>query len=360
MDMLIPTSSSFEDFLQKMRNMGYKIKAKTSKGEWRQHITYFEPDKPESSRGIRDSNKFLAGYSRIEIEEKISKFQSLLQEQNREKENIFSDVQNDIESDNGILSNKPKVYYDDVDKISEDVRHDNSKRGKTDKFLAHEIKTMRKQVNDEFYLAFKRSPSIQPNNAKERKQLDTIRRINMKVHTLNFMESYKMYAPGVLEDKMKQILAVRNETAKELDTIRSKLNVMNSYVATINRVKSLKIHIDTQTEIYGKSYLEVEGQTEIQTYNELCEKLKSVNLYQQEQQEIYIGNVEHYSSKYSQLVSELQFISNSLYQCDDIYRIMKACGYENTEELKRYEQVRFAHKNRKEQENLHESERSER
>lgn len=349
MDMLIPTSNDFEDFLQKMRNMGYKIKAKTSKGEWRQHITYFEPDKPDTSRGIRDSNKFLAGYSRLEIEKKISKFRKLSQEQKREEESIFSDIQNDTKNSNYdiTLINKPKVFYDDVDKISDVVRHDKTKRTKVDKLLVSEIKTMRKQVNDDFYSAFKRSSAIQPRTVEERKELDTLKRISLKVHTLNFMESYKIYAPSVLESKMKQILSMRNNTAKELDEIRSKLNVMNSYVATINRANSLKSHIDSQTEIYGKSYTEVEGQTEIQTYDELSDKLKSVNLYQREQQKSYIENVEHYRLMYSQLVSKLQFISNSLYQCDDIYRIMKQCGYENENEIKRYEQIRFVNRNDK-------------
>ena len=359
MDTVIPMSNDFDDFLQKMRNMGYQIKAKTAQGEWRQHITYFEPDKPDGSRGIRDSNKFLTGYSRTEIEDKIIRYKELAQEQKNEEIQIFSDEQNEI-SRSDIPNVISEVVYNDVDEISVDVRYDKSKRSEVDKFLAQDIKTMRKEVNNEYYSAFKRNPNIQPRNFKEKMELDTIRRINMKVHTLNFMETHKTYAPNALEDKMKQILTKRDEVAKELDTARSKLNVMNNFVVAIQKAHSLKEHIDNQTAVYGKSYVEIEGQTEIQMYNEIMQKLKSATLDTREQQTDYIRKVEQFKSEYSQLAKNLQIISDSLYRCDDIYRIMKECGYDNTEELKRYEQVRFAHKNRKEQEKSHESEYTER
>lgn len=359
MDTVIPLSHDFEDFLQKMRNMGYKIKAKTAQGEWRQHITYFEPDKPDGSRGIRDNNKFLAGYSRIEIEDKINKYKALEQEQKVEEFQIFSDGWNEKSNDD-IANENAEVVYNDVDEISVEVRHDKSKRTVVDKFLAQDIKVMRKEVNDEYYSAFKRNHNIQPRNFKEKVELDTIRRINIKVHTLNFMETYKTYAPNVLEERMKQILTKRDETAKKLDTARSKLNVMNSFVVSIQKANSLKEHIENQTVVYGKSYVEVEGQTEIQMYDELVQKLKSAKLDTREQQADYIRKVEQFKREYSRLANGLQIISDSLYRCDDIYRIMKQCGFENTEELKRYEQVRFAHKSRSEKEKSHESKRSER
>ena len=200
MDTVIPMSNDFDDFLQKMRNMGYQIKAKTAQGEWRQHITYFEPDKPDGSRGIRDSNKFLTGYSRTEIEDKIIRYKELAQEQKNEEIQIFSDEQNEI-SRSDIPNVISEVVYNDVDEISVDVRYDKSKRSEVDKFLAQDIKTMRKEINNEYYSAFKRNPNIQPRNFKEKMELDTIRRINMKVHTLNFMETHKTYAPNALEDK---------------------------------------------------------------------------------------------------------------------------------------------------------------
>ena len=352
MDMVIPLSDDFEDFLIRMKNLGYGINAKTSKGEWRKHITYFDPDRPENSKGIRDTNTLLAGYTRKEIEDKICKYRELQQEQNREENNIFSNnYSNEIEVE---PQDEPRVIYDDVDKIREDIRYDKTKRSKVDKLLVSEIKTMRKQVNDDFYSAFKRSPmSIQPRNAKEKKDMEIIKRINAKMRTLNFMESYKVYAPSALESKMNNILFKRDEAAKELDGVRSKLNVMNRYVAAINTMNNLKENIEKQTLLYGKAYTEAEGLTEIKSYNDLVDMLKSVNLYEQEQQDKYLNNVEQYKAEYSQLVRGLQNISDSLYQCDDIYRVMKQIGYES-EEIKRYEQIRFAKKQEQKKEREYE------
>ena len=362
METVIPISNDFEDFLQKMRNMGYRIKAKTSTGDWRQHITYFEPDKPENSKGIRDSNKLLAGYTRTEIEDKIKKFRDLNHEQEQEESFIFSEQQSidDLSESISEPFETQEVKYNDVDEISIDERKDTSKRSLVDKYLAQDIKILRKSVDDEFYSSFKRSPSILPRNDKERKNYDVIKRINAKVRTLNFMETYKTYAPSELENRMKRFFAKRDETAKVLDSMRSELNVMNNYAAIIEKANSIKKHIEAQTLMYGKSYTESEGQTEIQTYNDFVDKLKSVGLEQQEQQVSYIEKVKSYRAEYSQLATQLQKISNCLYQCDDIYRIMKECGLDSTEELKRYEEFRFAHSRKnKEREKLNESQRAE-
>ena len=68
MDIIIPISKSYEDFVQKMKNIGYQVLDKTKTGEWRKHISFTPPN---STKAVRDTSlNGGVGYTRLDIEKK--------------------------------------------------------------------------------------------------------------------------------------------------------------------------------------------------------------------------------------------------------------------------------------------------
>ncbi|HCB96508.1 MAG TPA: hypothetical protein DEP65_13630 [Ruminococcus sp.] len=133
-------SKNYDDFLQRMRNLGYTIRAKTSKGEWLKHINFIPPNSPSGARGYRDTNKLLAGYTRQEVTERIAALQKM-KTAHREQVNYT---------------------HDDIDEVQPSRRRNGKPRNQLDKLLASEIQRLNREINVDFYSAFKRTKQLPP------------------------------------------------------------------------------------------------------------------------------------------------------------------------------------------------------
>lgn len=334
MELVIPLSNDFENFLYRMKSLGYGIKAKKANGEWREHITYFEPNKPEKSRGIRDTSKEMKGYTRLEIDERIR-----WQRENKKSNEIISYDKNDLSADE-----KEFVFenYKMPSEVKADKRKDGTARQEIDKLIAEDICNLNKVINAEYYSAFKKR-DIRIFSDVPPEQRKAIERVNNEIHALNTIERYKLNTFKNLHDRMTDILSKRNEAASELDAVRQKLYVVNRYISIINSAKKHKENIDLQTKMYGNAYLDIEDNTEIDTYNALLAELKKANLDTVDKQEKFISETASYNKEYHELVSQLQDISSSLAEVDKVHATLKKY-YSDVfgNDIQRYERDRRA------------------
>lgn len=330
MEIIIPLSKSYEDFISKMKNIGYEVKDKTSNGEWRKHIS-FKP--PQEISFFRDTSKGMKGYSREEITKRIDEQQSK-KEKNNQKENDIETVTTfDVEEKKDIL------YH------WEQVKNENNSDNKEIKnLIIKDLTKLNKEIDIGYAMAFK--PEQNKNQTiKERRQSYVIDKINSEIRTLNFVTEKKIDTFEQLENRMNDLKEKRDMTVNSLEEIRNKLKTANEMLLCIEHTNKFEEHIAKQKEKYGDAYLELEEETEIELFHSLKKELAKANLETKAEQEVFKNKIDNYKRSYETLVVRTQEISDSLKKTDDIYRTLRTIDSENgnyyKKQLDRYEQKRF-------------------
>lgn len=301
MDIIIKISNSYEDFVQKMRNIGYEVKDKTSKGEWRKHITFVPPN---SKKGVRDTAKELIGYTRLDItrmiEQRLAKKERGYTQGNMPSiitPNNFKDYSEDF---------KKRKYISDVSKI-----------------IADNVKSLNREVDLKYSEAFK--------NGKRQNEIENFTKsnqilfdkINSQLKTLNYVENNNIATFENLKSRMRSALEKRNAIIYELNGIKDKLKTANQMIAVIEKANLIGSYINKQKEMYGIAYTDLETNQDVKLYNVLKKELASSNLATAKEQNYFVEKIENFKCEYENLVITTQEAFENLYRIDDIYRTIK-------------------------------------
>ena len=338
MDIIIPISKSYEDFVQKMKNIGYQVLDKTKTGEWRKHISFTPPN---STKAVRDTSlNGGVGYTRLDIEKKIKK----ILEQNKNAENSFDDVDFEyIEQDNDDIVEQ--YDYWNVNEIDSETRSNGVSRGDLERLVINRVKELNQVVDDKYAALFEKNKNYLPRDYKERKTQIIINQINSNLRTLNFLERYNVDTFNHLQSQMERVKEKRDIVLNELNEVREKLKSANENVASINEFRDLAKHISKQKEMYGYAYEELEQSNEINYYEALKDKLYSMGLETIESQDDYINAISNFQLEYEEQIKEAEQVSDRLKEIDDVFKNLQDIDSKNSnyyiEDIKQYEFIRY-------------------
>lgn len=352
MDRLIPYSSTYDELLEQLKNVGYEIKDKTKNGEWRKHISFSLSDWGKS---VRDTSldKF---YNRVNL----SKY---LEEENKKKSDKIveqvSDVADFSKSDIYVYG---RIVIEDIDeeyKYKKKTNRDNNeskwektKRSDIEKYIIKDTKAMNSEINDIMKKAiFARASRTQQQMDNAREQY-LINCINDNLTTLKFVEDKNIGSFQQINDIVKSLCEKRNAVYEQSKKIANGLKVMNKDIVLINKYKELKEQIFVNSS--NAEYLEYELKNDEALLKSFEEDLKKKNLLSKDRQELYIEKYREFQERFKNLTQALEKINVNI---DEYDRCVKNLGsvdrkYANryTEDIAKYFEMKKSYNSEKKNE----------
>lgn len=349
-DNLLPTVKSFDELLDKLQGVGYKINAKKVNGDWLSYVAFKAPMQEKFTRDYKIGELYTRDKLIERIERNSSQVHSL--------------------SDNGIIVDKPKdmdlnmPLYDDVDyqygrigivDISEDYRkrkardgrgYEQVRRGEVEKLIILDTKKHNREIDKEYWLSLsaqkeKREPVLK--NKRNQYLLDCI---NANLKTLQFVENKNIQSFQQINSIISVLYDKSIIAQTELDKIRGMLKNINENIVIMGKVKDLKEQIQSQGN--NEDYEKYELETDMSLLNSYEMLLSRRNLSDQVQQEKFSEMFEKYNEAFKRLSNSLKAINEQIREYDDcvftINRIDKDNRQQYSGEVKEYYDIRDAQK----------------
>ncbi len=275
-DNLIPTVSSFEELLSKLREIGYEIKDKKATGDWRKYISYKAPTQLEFSRDYLLSKD--GKYTRESLERVIN---------SQEKETIRTDHDAQSQPDCDIVI-----------------------------LLRRDVSALNKKLDNEYKQALSCHPNVKREVVfKNRRSQYLLDRINKNMKTIDFLNQKNIVSFQQVNHTVSALYVKRDAVLLELSKIRNVLKKMNETMVVIEKKNALQYSIDQQMNDSGYANYEASGDNALlHTYETFLEQR---NILGSEAEIKFMNAVEKYNKAYSELGAKLEFVSFQIKEYDD-------------------------------------------
>jgi len=316
-DNMIPLVFSYEELLHQLGNLGYDIKEKTKKGEWRKHISFKAPDWEDY---VRDSR--LGGeYTRINLVkrfdgERVQRYYSLPGYMDREYS--YKKMQGGYERRE--RSEIEKYIIDDVVMMN-------------NKIEAIKQKSIHPDAEDSQKLG------------RTKREQYLIERINGNLKTLRFIEEKEISSFNHFSRLVATLVDKRDKCENRLKLIEAALSKIHTDLALIEKYKKLKEALGQNTGNAEYDLYEKDNDSKVLELieKELIKKKISDNEAQENIQQKYSS----YYRKYKTLSAALELVNRNIKQFDEcIYNIKtvdKKNGSKYLHEIENYYSMRYGY-----------------
>lgn len=302
---IITISETYEDFLQQMHNIGYEVKAKTQNSNWRKHISF----KAETwDKFIRDS-ALGEEYTREKLTSFIAKNNNKKEvEVVKKDKNIM--IEESYNYDDKLI-NSLDVYYR-YKKIKKD--YEKIKRNEIEKDIIINTKNMNDELNEMIrqasYIKKEREQVI---NGSKRKQY-LLDRINSNLKTLQFVEENNIRSFEQIKNIVATLYEKRNIASEELNLISAALKNANKNIVLMKKCRELEGCINNNMNLEYDLY---EKENDIKMLEVYKNKLKQMNLLDEDKQEKYIEKYGKYEYEFKKLCFALENINKRINNYDE-------------------------------------------
>lgn len=274
-DKIILLSKDLEDFIIRLKSIGYEIKNKGSNEDDLKYISFKAPDQQKFTRG--NAETLGKDYTRESIIKRIS-------------------VINEKRTDKMISTYNYKDT--NINEINIDFRPGNKRRSEVDRYVIADTR----RLNNELESIYKKSNNVKLNNYSYNKSLNKkanyhISRINENLRTLSFLEQKKINSFEEINDKVTSLYEKKELINKEFIVIKDLLKKMNEDISLIKNYNKLKVEVLNTDNNY--KMFELKGDSILlDNYKDL---LKRKNLFSVNEQNIYIKKYDEFYTKFEEL-----------------------------------------------------------
>lgn len=312
-DKLLPHAISYEDLLQQLKNVGYEIKDKTKRGEWRKFVSFKLSEWDKYTRDCSLGEQ----YERENLSYLISKNLS------KTNENPSKLLENSItfdDNNNQDIFSYGRIVIEDIDDANRYKRSKETfekvERNDIEKYIILDTKKLNKEVNviikDSM---FKKRDNIQVLAEGSKRQQYLIDRINSNLKTLKFVEERELRSFEQITDIVKTLYEKRNICYGQLNMIGMALKKANADIVIIEKYNSL---IDTITANSSKSdYIQFEKDNDIKLLKTYEDVLKQKTLLDIENQQEFKKNYYKYNNTFLKLSKALKRVNKNIQDYDD-------------------------------------------
>lgn len=309
---LLPHVSNYEDLLQQLRNVGYEIKDKTKKGEWRKHISF---KASTWDKFIRDSS-LGEEYEREKLISAIEKQKekNTFKQEEKLDERFVDDVK---KSDIYVYG---RIIIEDIDdnyryKKKKNI-YEKTKRSEIEKYIVSDVKKLNKELNGVMHQAmFKPLDRVQELSDGTKKEQYLIDRINSNLKTLRFVESRDIKSFEQINDVVKILYEKRNACYNQLNMIKKALQSANADIVLMEKYNTIREIINNNESNPDYAAHDKDNDTELlKTYESI---LKQKNLLNEDRQKEFKEKYTKYNNSYLQLSQALEKINDDIREYDD-------------------------------------------
>lgn len=336
-DKLLPTAKSYDDLLEKLKQIGYKIRAKKVNGEWVMHVSFKAPTQNKFTRDDKIGEQYTRENLSITIERDNIK-------------NSKTDI--DIIDNEIDLYQHGRIIIEDIDEDYKKKKSKNSNdyekiiRSEVEKIIIMNTKKLDQEYRDSIKIQREKSePTLK--NKRNQFLLDCI---NANLKALNFVENKNIQSLKQINIAVSELCKKRNMIHAELDKIRNALKLVDENIAMINNYNSLK------KKMLGDDYIKLDiDKSLIYTYETI---LTNRGLIDPMKQVEFKTVAEKYNESFNKITNSLRAISEQIKEYDDcvytIDRVDKISNQQYTDEIKSYHESKNEHSNERSNENKNE------
>lgn len=317
-DRLLPYSTSYDNLLDKLRDIGYEIKDKTKSGDWRKNISF----KATSWDKFTRDKSLGEEYQRENL--------TLLIEKNAKKilnnDHVYS-TNSDKQFDNNIYQ-YGRIVIEDMDeeyryKKNKD-KYEKIKRSDIEKTIIIDTKKANKEIdktlNKSLYTPYEREQTLVASSKRTQYFID---RINSNLKTLRFVEDKEIKSFTQINNMVSVLYDKRNSIYKQMNMIAQGLKNANVNIQLIKKYNDLNNLIHKNTGV--NEYDLYEADTDKDLLSKYKEMLKQRNLLDRDKQEKYIENYTKFNQSFKALNDNIEKINKQIKEYDScVYNIGRA------------------------------------
>lgn len=333
-DRLLPYATSYDNLLKLLKESGYKIKAKTSNGEYRKHISFQGATQPKATRDSSLGEKYTREFLTSKIEEnKISI-----------AKNNGNEINVPIPSREEHLAEKEiyRLGRIDIDSLDENTRYNSDlKRNVMRSPAERSVVLNTKYLHYEYKLCIKAMVHLKPHDEpQDYKSRQLEKNINKNLSALYFMEQNNIQSFSQIIDMKKILLEKNSEIAATLVDIKESIVDINEKLSLIESYTNLKERIHNTTP----GYIQMELANDTATLKKYEATLQKYNLLDDEMQKQYVAKAIKYKSIYTKLQKESKRINERISEYDKLVATVKTIdkdigGYDFQADILHYNEL---------------------
>lgn len=317
-DRLLPYVTSYEGLLQQLKNVGYEIKDKTKKGEWRKHISFKAPTWDSFTRDSSLGKEYEREYLVRTIEENLKKIEN---GKGIDNENVQED---DVQKSDIYIYGR--IVIEDIDeeyRYKKKNEYEKVKRSGIEKEIIQDTKKANKEIDvivkKSLYVPHQREQVLDTDNKRKQFLVD---RINGNLKTLKFVEDREIKSFSQINELVSSLYEKRNSAYAQMNTIAQALKRANKNVQIINKHNDLMSKIEANKGI--EEYVMYEAESDKALLQEYKNLLKDHNLLEESKQQEYVQKFNKFNASFRTLGVALEKINRQIREYDDcVYNISR-------------------------------------
>lgn len=334
---VIAFSNSYDEFIQQMINLGYEVKAKNKKGEWRKSISFKEAtwDKFTRDKSLGEE------YTRENLTKLI--LSNLEKSRNKELARSIDKFENPV------IENT--YSYENIDRLDIDYRYrgnedkiEKIQRGNIEKYIIVDTKKINKEINNMINNAYKIDNKKQTLTTDSKRKQYLLDRINGNLKTLKFVEDKNIKSFDQIQGIVSVLYEKRNKASNELNNISAALKKVSRNIILINKYNDLKEIIEMNSKNNNSEYNNFEKINDLKLLESYENELKKLNLSTKENQIKYVDKYNKFNNSFKQLCVALENINKQIKEYDECVFNIKYVDKNNDnkyqQEINRYYSIK--------------------
>lgn len=353
-DELFTSVKSYEELLQKLRDIGYEIKAKKVNGDWREHVSFKAPLQEKYTRDYKLGEEYIREAltesiaERNRQEEVLAEQIGTLEEESEEKQEVNADAPRlleDYETLGSVVNSIDENFRER--KTINNRSYDYVERGEIEKVTINDLKTKYneiQQTHKQSMIVVRDEQEPMLKNKRSQYLLDCI---NANLRTLKFVE----------EKDIKSFDDICTETSNLYDkwsVANTELNKINDFIQKASRAidiieKTDKMRVKIESQKENNDYRDFEMVGDEKQLKKYEEALLKMGFDSQKKQESFVESYNKFNFKYNQLTNSLKEIDMQIKEYDNCVKVLSRIDKERQQyasDIKEYSKMKRANQNR--------------
>lgn len=343
-DRFIPLSTSLDELIGYLQDIGYEIKNLNSNGGFLQYISFKAPGQDKFTRG--NLKTLGEEYTREGIINRISENQK---KKNRDETISDENIKKSVENNSKLIYQYGEIDIESIDEKYVKKYNKNKKtwvlvpRSDVEKYIIVDTKILNQNL-ETIYKQANTEPVFGKKNYKGKNASVQycVNRINENLKALSFIEEKNLQSFEQINMIVQSLYEKRNEVNVEFAKIKELLMVMNRDIVLMRQYNNLKNSIESNKT--DNEYLTYEMQGETALLKQYEEMLKAKKLLMPAEQAERLSKYDKFVGRFEQLAAAYKNINDMISEYDKtvyvINRIDRDYDRRYRRDIKEYYDIR--------------------